>query len=108
MPSFSIDRQLGNSDYTVDKLASDVCMSRASLYRCMQNMLGITPNEFIRNVRLKHAARMLEETDLSISVISERVGFGSPRYFTQHFKRIFGVLPSEYRMGTKKEEPPKE
>lgn len=104
----AIDRQLGNSDYTVDKLASDVCMSRASLYRCMQNMLGITPNEFIRNVRLKHAARMLEETDLSISVISERVGFGSPRYFTQHFKRIFGVLPSEYRMGTKKEEPPKE
>ena len=93
----SVEHNMGNSDYTVDMLASDVCMSRASLYRAMQNMLGITPNDFIRNVRLKQAAQLLSDTNLSISDISARVGFGTPRYFTQHFKKMFGVLPSEYR-----------
>lgn len=93
----SIERNMDNSGYTVDMLASDVCMSRASLYRAMQNMLGITPNDFIRNVRLKQAAQLLSDTGLSINDISARVGFGTPRYFAQHFKRVFGVLPSEYR-----------
>lgn len=98
----AIERNIGNSDYTVDKLAGDVCMSRASLYRAMQNMLGITPNDFLRNVRLKQAAQLLTETDFSISDISARVGFGTPRYFTLHFKKVFGVLPSEYRLNLAK------
>ena len=98
----SVGRNLDNCDYTVDMLANDVCMSRASLYRNVKNMLGITPNEFIRNTRLKQAARMLEETNLSINEISMRVGFGSSRYFTMQFKRVFGVLPSEYQSRSNK------
>lgn len=95
----SIERNLGNSEFTVDMLANDVCVSRASLYRIIKNILGITPNDFIRNIRLKQAAQMLEETDLSVSQISECVGFGTPRYFTQQFKKLYGVTPSEYQNG---------
>lgn len=95
----SIERNLGNSGFTVDMLASDACVSRASLYRSIRNMLGITPSDFIRNIRLKQAAQMLEETDFTIAQISERVGFGTPRYFAQQFRKLYGVSPSEYQAG---------
>ena len=62
-------------------------------------MLGITPNDFIRNIRLKQAAQMLEETDFTITQISECVGFGTPRYFAQQFRKLYGVSPSEYQAG---------
>lgn len=60
-------------------------------------MLGITPNEFIRNVKMKYAARLLTETNISVTEVSLMVGFQTPRYFSQCFKRVFGVLPTEYR-----------
>ena len=59
-------------------------------------MLGITPNEFLRNVRLKHAAHLLTRSEYSVSQVSLMVGFLTPRYFGQCFKKMFGVLPSEY------------
>jgi len=62
-------------------------------------MLGITPNEFLRNVRLKHAARLLAETGEPVNQISLMVGFQTPRYFSQCFRQMFGVTPSEYRSG---------
>ena len=62
-------------------------------------MLGITPNEFLRGVRLKHAAHLLAESDIAVNQISLMVGFQTSRYFSQCFKKTFGVLPSEYRDG---------
>jgi len=93
----SIDENMDNLDFTVEQLASDVAMSRASLYKKMQTMLGITPNEFLRSVRMKHAARLLAETQHSVNQISLMVGFQTPRYFSQCFKQIYGMTPSEYR-----------
>ena len=95
----AIENNLGNSEYSVDQLARDVALGRTNLYKRMQTMLGITPNDFIRSVRLKRAAVLLSDTDLSIVEISERVGFSTPRYFSSSFKKMFGVTPSEYRDG---------
>lgn len=92
----AISQNMGNTDYTVDQLAKDIGMSRANFYKKMQSMLGITPNDFLRNVRLKHAAHLLTETDHTVSQVSLMVGFLTPRYFSQCFKKMFGVLPSEY------------
>lgn len=94
----SIEAHIADEDYGVDQLASDVALSRTNLYGRLRNMLGISPADFIRNVRLKRAARMLtEKPSLSIAEISERVGFGTARNFSTQFKKMFGVLPSEYR-----------
>ena len=94
----AIEANITNEDYNVDQLASDVAMSRSKLYDKMRNMLGITPADFIRNVRLKHAAQLLtEDSTLTIAEISERVGFATSRNFSTQFKKMFGVLPSEYR-----------
>ncbi|MBQ6063891.1 MAG: helix-turn-helix domain-containing protein [Prevotella sp.] len=95
----AIEKNLDNTDYTVDQLASDVALSRSNLYRRTQSMLGITPNDFLRNVRLKNAARLLSETEQPISQISLQSGFASPRYFAQYFKKMFGITPTEYRQG---------
>lgn len=93
----AIEAHITDSEYSVDQLASDVAMSRSRLYDKMRNMLGISPADFIRNVRLKRAAQMLADTSLSIAEISERVGFATARNFSQQFKKMFGLLPSEYR-----------
>lgn len=93
----AINKNLDNEDYGVDQLARDVAMSRSSLYDKLRTMLGISPADFIRNVRLKHAAQLLTTTPLSIAEIAEQVGFNSPRIFSSNFKKMFGVLPSDYR-----------
>ena len=97
----AIEAHITDEDYGVEQLASDVALSRTNLYGKLRNMLGISPADFIRNVRLKRAAELLTTTKLSIAEISERVGFNSPRIFSSNFKKMFGVLPSNYR-------PPKE
>lgn len=93
----AIGEHLDDTDYTVERLAADVCMSRTSLYKKMQQILGITPNDFLRSVRLKRASQLLTETDLPVNRIAEMVGFQTPRYFRQCFKQMFGVNPSELR-----------
>ena len=93
----AIEKNIDNVDYTIDQLAVDTAVSRTNLYKRIKHMLGITPNEFIRNVKMKYAARLLTETSISVTEVSLMVGFQTPRYFSQCFKRVFGVLPTEYR-----------
>ncbi len=95
----AIGEHMDDIDYTVDLLAGDMGMSRASLYKKTQQMLGITPNDFLRNVRLKHAARLLAETSHPVNQVSLMVGFQTSRYFSQCFRQMFGVTPTEYRQG---------
>ena len=93
----AIGEHMDDIDYTVDLLAGDIGMSRASLYKKTQQILGITPNDFLRNVRLKHAAQLLAETSHPVNQVSLMVGFQTSRYFSQCFRQMFGVTPTEYR-----------
>jgi AraC-like DNA-binding protein len=93
----AIEAHIDNEQYNADQLARDIAISRASLYKKMQTILGITPTDFIRNVRLKRAAQLLADTQLSINEIAGRVGFVTARNFSSQFKKMFGVTPSEYR-----------
>ena len=94
-----IGENMSNTNYSVDLLARDIGMSRANLYKKMHSMLGITPNDFIRNVRLKHAAELLMKSQVPVNQLSLMVGFQTPRYFSQCFRKMFGVTPTEYREG---------
>ena len=94
----AIEAHIADEDYGVEQLATDVALSRTNLYGKLRNMLGISPADFIRNVRLKRAAQLLTDNPvLSINEVSVRVGFSTPRNFSTQFKKMFGVLPSEYR-----------
>ena len=91
-----IEKNIDNSEYTIDSLAADVVMSRMSLYRKMKSLTGQTPADFIRMVRLKTAAKLLKSANCNVSEACYRTGFASPQNFTKHFKEMFGVLPSQY------------
>ena len=95
----AIEAHIDDEGYNVDLLACDVAMSRTKLYGKLQTMLGVTPADFIRNVRLKRAARLLACTQLSINEVATSVGFATTRNFSSQFKKMFGVLPSEYKKG---------
>jgi len=86
---------MDNVDYTVDIMAHDLAMSRASLYKKTLEELGITPNDFMRNVRLKHSITLLEK-GIPVNQVALMVGFQTPYYFSKCFKNMFGVNPSQF------------
>ncbi len=93
----NIESHLDDTDYGVEQLSQDMCMSRMSLYRKAQTICGLSPNEFIKDVRLKKAATILQKhPDITITTLASKVGFATPKYFSKCFKEKFGVLPSQY------------
>jgi signal transduction histidine kinase/DNA-binding response OmpR family regulator/ligand-binding sensor domain-containing protein len=99
----SIEKNMNNSDFSVDELSVDVGLSRTSLFQKIQSITSLTPLNFIRSVRLKRAAQLLRDSDLNISEIADYVGFGSIKYFNIHFKEEFEVTPTTYRKNTKQQ-----
>lgn len=91
------EEHLSDSNYNVEALADDLCMSRITLYRRLQEQTGQAPTEFIRDIRLKKAAQLLlQHPDATITDIARKVGFATPKYFSKCFKAKFGVLPKDY------------
>lgn len=91
-----IEKNMDNSSYSVEKLSGDLFMERTGLYRKLIAIVGQTPTEFIRSVRLKKAAHLLEKGQ-PVNEVSENVGFGSPSYFIKCFQKEFGMKPSQYK-----------
>jgi AraC-like DNA-binding protein len=87
---------MDNANYGVDDLGRDVGMSRTQLYRKLKALTGQSANEFIRTIRLKRAAQLLDLDQLTIAEITHKVGFSDLQYFRDCFKKLFGVIPSEY------------
>ena len=92
-----VEEHLSDSELTVEQMSDDLAMSRVQLYRRLVGVTGKTPSEFIRLVRLRHAERLLVQSQLSIAEISYKVGFSSTRYFSRCFKDLYGYLPSKYK-----------
>lgn len=92
-----IEEHLADTSFDVDIFAEKMNMSKSSLYRKIKTMTGLPPNEFIRNIRLKHACLMLKDKAISISEVAYSVGFTDPRYFATCFKTEFEMTPTEYQ-----------
>lgn len=98
-----INNNISNSDFTVDILSREIGMSRAQLYRKIKAVTGQSANELVRTLRLKHAAQLLKQQQLTISQITYEAGFTDLQYFRECFKKFFGVTPSEYLESVKAE-----
>ncbi len=96
-----VERNIDNSDYSVEQLSRDMCMDRTGLYRKLVSIIGKTPTSFIRSTRLKRAARLLEEGH-TVSEAAYQVGFGTASYLSKCFQEEFGVKPSQYIASHKK------
>ncbi|BAX78948.1 hybrid sensor histidine kinase/response regulator [Labilibaculum antarcticum] len=91
-----IEKNLSDSDFSVEKLAGLYGVSRIYLNRKIKALTGETSNEFLRNIRLKHAAELLKQNVLTVSEVTWQVGYNDLRTFRTRFKDKFGVSPSEY------------
>lgn len=90
-----IKEELGN-DLTVDVLCGRMNMSRTSFYNKLKALTGIAPNDFIRNIRMQEAALLLKTRKYTVAEVSDRMGFADPKYFTDTFKKFYGMPPSTY------------
>ncbi|MDE5814071.1 MAG: helix-turn-helix domain-containing protein [Muribaculaceae bacterium] len=92
-----INAHIDDPDLNVEKLASEVGVSRAHLHRKMKDLIGLTPSDYIRNIRLKRACELLKRHDIEVTQVAYKIGFTSQPHFSSHFKRYTGFTPSEYR-----------
>ena len=92
-----IEKNISNSDFTVEEMSRELFLSRVALYKKILALTGKTPIELIRSIRLKRAAQLLEKSRLTIAEIAYEVGFNNPKYFSRFFKTEFGMLPSVYQ-----------
>ena len=90
-----IQGNLGNSDLNVETISHEMGISRAQLYRKIKSITGISPNDIVREARMRRADRLLETTDKSVSEIAYEVGFSSPSYFTKCYREFFGRTPNK-------------
>jgi signal transduction histidine kinase/ligand-binding sensor domain-containing protein/DNA-binding response OmpR family regulator len=91
-----VEERITDSEFSVEDLSRELGMSRVHLYKKLLALTGKSPLEFIRTIRLQHAAQLLEKSQLSVSEIAYKVGFNNPKYFTKYFKEEYKVLPSAY------------
>jgi TolB-like protein/AraC-like DNA-binding protein/Tfp pilus assembly protein PilF len=89
--------EISNEHFGVSELADTMNMSRSSLLRKIKKQTGLSASQFIRKVRLDEAKSLLEETELTVSEISYKVGFSNNSYFIKCFREEFGFPPGESR-----------
>ena len=91
-----INQHIGDSDFNVERLTQEAGISRVQLHRKMKELTGISTSEFIRNIRLEQAARLLKEQKINVTQVAYAVGFSNLAHFSTVFHKHFGVAPSEY------------
>jgi len=91
-----INKNLSNSDLSVDGIADEVGISRVHLHRKMKELTGQTPHDFIRNIRLKQAAHLLANQNMNITEVMYACGFNNSASFSTIFKKFYGLSPRDY------------
>ena len=91
-----INQHIPDSDFSVEYLAKYLAMSRSLLHKKLIALIGKTPGDLIRKIRLDRALILIEQKAASITEIAYEVGFNNPSYFSECFRNQFGCNPSDY------------
>lgn len=92
-----IDENIGNSDMGVGDMASAAATSRSGLQRKLKKVMGITPQDLLREARIKHACQLLRSTPKNVAEVAYASGFSDPKYFSRCFKQSTGQSPTEFK-----------
>ncbi len=92
-----MEENMDNIDLKVDDLVSEMRMSRTVFFKKLKSITGLAPIEFIKEVRIKRAAQLIESGEYTIAQITYMVGMNDPRYFSRCFKQKYEMTPSEYK-----------
>jgi signal transduction histidine kinase/DNA-binding response OmpR family regulator/ligand-binding sensor domain-containing protein len=100
-----MEENMDNPEYSVQQFSLDLGMDRTVLYKKLQSITGLSPSEFIRSIRLKRAAFLLQKGQFQVNEVADKVGFNSTKYFAKYFREAFGVPPSHYAKSGRNTEP---
>ena len=92
-----METQMDNSELTIDAFAEHLMLSRTIFYRKLKSIIGLTPVDFIREIRIKRAVQLIDSGEYNFSQIAYMTGFSDPKYFSKCFKKVMGVTPTEYK-----------
>lgn len=92
----TVNQYLENPEFNVQFLADEVGLSRVQLHRKVKALTGISTGEFIRNIRLQQAEKLLLEKKINISQVAYALGFTNQTHFTTLFKKMYGLSPTDY------------
>lgn len=92
-----MEKNMDNSELTVEDVVSEIGLGRTVFFNKLKGLTGLSPIEFIREVRIKRAAQLLRTGEHNVSEITYMVGMSDSRYFSKCFKKVYGMTPSEYK-----------
>jgi signal transduction histidine kinase/DNA-binding response OmpR family regulator len=93
----AIEKNLADSSFGVEELATEIQYSASQLYRRLKKITGQVPNVYLRNFRLQHAAELLKSKEgYTVAEVMYQIGIESKSYFATSFKKLFGKSPSEF------------
>lgn len=98
-----IERNMGDAEFKLETYTSTLGLGRTTFYGKLKGIVGCSPNEYVRILRMKKAAELLLTTEMNVSEIGFQVGINDPFYFSKCFKNSFGKSPSQYRKSSGKE-----
>lgn len=96
-----IETRIDDQDLKIEELADAVNLGRTVFYGKIKSIVGMSPSDFLRHVRLQRAEELISKSQMTFSQIAYSVGFSDPKYFTKCFKKETGMTPSEYRQKAK-------
>ena len=92
-----MEEQMENSELTVDEFAQLLNLGRSAFYQKLKSIIGLSPVDFIREIRIKRAVQLIDSGEYNFSQVAYMTGFNDPKYFGKCFKRRMGMTPSEYK-----------
>jgi ligand-binding sensor domain-containing protein/signal transduction histidine kinase/DNA-binding response OmpR family regulator len=91
-----VHEHIDDAEFNVGLLATKMLVSPPILYKKVKALTDMTVNDFIKSLRLKKAAELLQKGDMNVSEVAYAVGFNRRKYFSEEFKKAYGKTPSEY------------
>ena len=92
-----IEKNIDDPVFTVEKFAKEMFDSRVQLYRKLKGLTGLSPNEFVRNIRIKRAAEILIKQGITVGEVMHMVGFSNRSYFNRCFRQVYDTSPLDYQ-----------
>jgi ligand-binding sensor domain-containing protein/signal transduction histidine kinase/DNA-binding response OmpR family regulator len=91
-----VEENMDNPEFGVEMLSRHMAMSVPVLYKKLKAITQMSVNDFIKSIRLRRAAELLQEQRLNVNEVSMEVGFKDRRYFSQEFRKQYGKTPREF------------
>jgi len=91
-----VESQMDNPKFSVIQFAQNMGVSKSLLYEKLKALIGQTPNDFVKVIRLKRSVELLKQGKFNINEVATLTGFDDPKYFSTCFKKLYGKTPSKY------------